>query len=144
MQRVEESATVDATPDAVFALLADLEALPSWQYGVLSARVTSAGPLAMGSTALVVRDVMGQRVEAPLTVSAYDPPRRLAVTTTISGVRAEATLDLAPAEAGTRIDFAMEIRAGGLKAFMEPMIASAARGEVGASLERLRARFAAG
>ena len=143
MQRVEHSATVDATPDVVFALLSDREALPSWQEGVLSARVTSAGPLTVGSTALVVRDVMGQRVEAPLTVSDYEPPRRLAVTTTISGVRAKATLDLAPTETGTRIDFAMEIRAGGLKAFMEPLIASAARGEVAVSLERLRARFAA-
>ena len=42
------------------------------------------------------------------------------------------------------IAFGMEIRGSMLTRFMEPMIAGAAGGEIDATLERLRARFASG
>lgn len=142
MRRVERSATLPATPEEVFAFVSELGNLPRWQSGVISARRTSAGPMGQGATAHVVRDVMGRRVEAPLRVTAYRPPRQLSVQSTVSGVRATATLELTPAEQGTLARLAMEIRASGLTAFMEPMIAAGAGGELDASLERLRSVFA--
>ena len=138
MQRVERQATIAAPPERVFAYLADLDNLPSWMAGVVSARRTSSGPVAVGATALVVRELMGQRIEAPLTVSAHDPPRRLAVESTVSGVHVAISLDLAANEGGTDVVVTAEIRGSGLTAFMEPMIASAAGGDLAASLERLR------
>lgn len=145
MQRVEGSARIPAPPEAVFAYLADLDNVADWQGGVTSARRTSDGPMGIGSTAIVIRELMGQRLEAPLTVNAYEPPRRIGIGSEVSGVKAQATLDLSPAEDGRATDlaFAMEIRGSGLTAFMEPMIASAARGDIGASLERVRAHFTA-
>lgn len=144
MQRVEGSARIPAPPDEVFAYLADLDNVAEWQGGVTAARRTSEGPMGVGATATVTRQLMGQRLDAPLTVNEFDPPRRLGIGSEVSGVRAQATLDLVPAEDGTATDlaFAMEIRGSGLTAFMEPMIASAARGDIDASLERVRARFA--
>ena len=146
MKRVERRATLAAPPDEVFAYLADLEKLSEWQAGVVSARRTDDGEMRVGATALVVRDVMGNRVEAPLTVTEYDPPRHVAIGSQVSGVKAHATLDLAPADAGraTDLTFAMEIRGSGFTGFMEGMIASAAGGDIDTSLERLRERFASG
>lgn len=143
MQRVEGSARIPASPDEVFAYLADLGNVADWQGGVTAARRTSDGPMGVGSTAVVIRELMGQRLEAPLTVNAYEPPRRIGIGSEVSGVKAQATLDLAPAEEGRATDlaFAMEIRGSGLTSFMEPMIASAARGDIESSLERVRARF---
>ena len=145
MQRVEGSARIPAPPEEVFAYLADLDNVADWQGGVTSARRTSDGPMGIGSTAIVIRELMGQRLEAPLTVNAYEPPRRIGIGSEVSGVKAQATLDLAPADEGRATDlaFAMEIRGSGLTSFMEPMIASAARGDIGASLERVRAHVAA-
>jgi len=145
MQRVERRAVLGAPPAEVFAYLADLDNLADWQSGVVTAQ-RSEGEMRMGSTALVVRELMGQRMEAPLTVVEHDPPGRLAISTEVSGVRALATLDLTPAEDGSATDlgFAMEIRGSMLTAFMEPMIASAASGDIDASLERLRRRFSEG
>lgn len=145
MKRVERSATIPAPPDEVFAYLSDLDRLSEWQAGVVSARRTSPGEMAAGATALVTRDVMGNRVEAPLTVTEYDPPRRLAIGSEVSGVRAHATLDFSAADEGraTDLTFAMEIRGKGFTGFIEGMIASAAGGDIDASLERLRERFAA-
>ena len=144
MKRVERRAVIGAPPAEVFAYLSDLETLSEWQMGVKSARRTSEGEMGVGGTALVVRELMGQTIEAPLTITEYDPPRRLGIGSEVSGVKADGILDLAPIEDGAATDltFAMEIRGSMLTRFMEPMIASAAGGDIDASLERLKQRFA--
>jgi len=143
MKRVERSARIEAPPDEVFAYLSDLEKLSEWQAGVVSARRTSEGEMGVGATALVTREVVGNRVEAPLTITEHDPPRRLAIGSEVSGVKAHATLDFEPSEDGeaTDLTFAMEIRGSGFTGFIEGMIASAAGGDIDASLERLKERF---
>jgi uncharacterized protein YndB with AHSA1/START domain len=144
MQRVERTATIGAPPAELFAYLADLDNLDKWMAGIVSAEVTSPGDLGVGSTARVVRALGSQRVEAPLVVAEYDPPRHLVITSEVAGVSVAASLDLEPAaEDATDLRFAMEIRGSMLTRFMEPMIAGAAGGEIDATLERLQARFGA-
>jgi uncharacterized protein YndB with AHSA1/START domain len=144
MRRVERTAVIPAPPADVFAYLADLANLAEWQSGIVSAERIDTGEMRVGSSARVARELMGQRMEVPLTVSEYEPPHRLGITSEVSGVRAAATLDLTPALGGTATDleFAMEIRGSLVTAFMEPLIASAATGDIEASLARLHARFA--
>ena len=147
MQRVERSARIGAPPATVFAYLADLGNLAEWQMGVVSAEQTSPGDIGVGSTARVVRELMGQRIEAPLTVTEFDPPRRLVIASEVSGVKATGALDLSEADAdadATDLRFAMEIRGSLLTTFMEPMIARAAEGDIDASLQRVKARFEPG
>jgi uncharacterized membrane protein len=146
VQRVERSAVIGARAEDVFVFIADLENLPAWQTGIVSARRTSEGPVARGSTALVVRELMGQRIEAPLEVTEFQLPGRLTVASSVGGVRATATLDVRPSVAGvdtSQVTFAMELRGSGFTAFMEPVIARTAAGELEASLQRLRDHFAA-
>ncbi len=143
MKRVERTASVGAPPEALFAYLADLGNLGEWMPGIVSAEVTSPGEIGVGTTAQVVRSFGGQQVTAPLTVAAYEPPRHLVITTEVSGVRVAASLDLVPTVGdGTDLRFGMEIRGSMLTRFMEPMIAGAAGGEIDATLERIRTRFA--
>ena len=143
MQRVERRAVLPATPADVFAYLSDLDNLAEWQTGITEARRTSEGEMGVGATALVTRELMGQSIQAPLTVTEYEPPHRMAIGSEVSGVKAHATLELAPIEDGaaTDLSFAMEIRGSLLTGFMEPMIASAAGGDIEATLARLRERF---
>jgi uncharacterized protein YndB with AHSA1/START domain len=143
MKRVERTARLAAPPDEVFAYVSDLDTLSEWQGGVTSAHRTSEGGMRAGATAEVTREMVGQRITAPLLVTAYEPPRLLGIASKVSGVEADATLELTPAEDGAATDlaFAMEISGSGLTAFMEPMIAGAASGDIETSLERLRAKF---
>ena len=145
MQRVERTVRMPVSPETLFAYLADLGNVAEWQAGVTRAQRTSDGPMGVGSTAIVSRELMGQRLEVPLTVNEFEPPRRIGIGSVVSGVRAQAVLDLASADEGSATDlaFAMEIRGSGLTSFMEPMIASAARSDIDASLERIRAKFSA-
>jgi len=143
MKRVERSARVGAPPEEVFAYLADLDNVAQWQTGVISAERTSEGEMGVGTTVQVVRELMGQRILAPLTVTEYDPPRRMVIGSEVSGVKALAELDIAPAgDRETDLAFAMEIRGSMLTTFMEPMIAGAAGGDIDASLERVKTHFA--
>jgi carbon monoxide dehydrogenase subunit G len=145
MKRVERRAVIGAPPGDVFAYISNLDNLSEWQMGVKSARPTSGEEMGVGATALVARELMGQTIEALLTITEYDPPRHLAIGSEVSGVKAHGTLDLAPAEDGaaTDLSFAMEIRGSMLTSFMEPMIAGAAGGDIDASLKRLQDHFAA-
>jgi uncharacterized protein YndB with AHSA1/START domain len=144
MQRVERTARIGAPPETVFAYLADLANLPEWQAGVVTAEMTSDGSVGVGSTARVVRQLLGQSVEAPLTITAYEPPSRLAIGSEVSGVAASAELELAPADgSATSLHFSMEIRGSGMTRFMEPMIAGAAGGDIDESIRRVQERFAA-
>jgi hypothetical protein len=140
MRKVEASQTILASPDAVFAFVADLANLPRWQSGVVSAEQTSPDPVGIGSTAHVVRELLGQRLAVDLTVTDYQPGRRLALASAASGMGVSAALELEPATAGTLIRFAMEIRAQNL--FMAPLegaVAGAAASDVDTSLAQLKA-----
>lgn len=145
MQRVERTARIPAPPAEVFAYLSDLGNLAEWQSGIVSAERVDSGRMRVGSSARVTRELMGQRLAVPLTVTHYEPPGRLGIASEVSGVKAAAMLDLSATDDGTatEVSFAMEIRGSGMTSFMEPMIASAAKGDIEASLQRLMARFAA-
>jgi uncharacterized protein YndB with AHSA1/START domain len=139
MRRVEATQTIAAPPQAVFAFVSDLANLPLWQSGVLSAEATSPDPPRVGSTAHVVRELLGQRLAVDLTVTGYEPGQRLALESAASGVGVAAAIELAPAPEGTLVRFGMEIRAQNM--FMAPLegaIAGAAASDLATSLVRLK------
>jgi len=144
MQRAEATASIPTSAAELFAFVSDPANLPAWQTGILSAELTSGGPVGRGSTARIERQLLGQRITADLTMTAYEPDRRLVLGSTVSGVRAEATLELTPVDGATRIRFEMTFSAASL--FMAPfegMAAGAAKQDLASSLERLRAHFSA-
>jgi len=139
MRRVEAGITIAAPPEAVFAFVADLANLPRWQSGILSAERTSPNPVGVGSTARVVRDMAGQSLTVDLTITDFEPGRRLALASAASGVSVTATLEMEPNDDATVVRSGIEIKAGSM--FMAPLegvIANAAGGELAAGLERLR------
>ena len=139
MRRVEAGITIAAPPEAVFAFVADLDNLPRWQSGILSAERTSPDPVGVGSTARVVRDMAGQSLTVDLTITDFEPGRRLALASEASGVSVTATLEMEPNDDATVVRSGIEIKAGSVfMAPLEGMIANAAGGELASGLERLR------
>ena len=131
-----------APPERVFAFVEDVRNLPRWQDGVESAERTSSGPVAVGSTARVRRQLLGQPVDLDLVVIEHDPPRRLALETSVQGLRVQVALDIAPSGSRSRVTFATAFQGRGMSTFLEPVLAKTAEGEVGASLKRLRVALA--
>jgi hypothetical protein len=140
MRRVDASQQLPAAPERVFEFVADLANLPRWQTGIVSAELTSPPPVRIGSTAHVVRELMGQRLAVDVTVTAYEPGERLGLASAASGIGIDAVLELEPAPGGTLARFSMDIRAENV--FMKPLegaIAGAAASDLATSLDRLRA-----
>ena len=139
MRRVEAGITIAAPPAEVFAFVADLANLPRWQTGIVSAEQTSPDPVGVGSTARVVRTMAGQSLTVDLTITDFEPGRRLALASQASGVSVTATLEMDPVDGGTVARSGIEIKAGSVfMAPLEGMIANAAAGELASGLERLR------
>lgn len=140
MRRVQRTATIAATPAEVYAFLAEPANLPRWQAGIVAAERTSPPPTAVGSTAKIVLELMGQQVTAEIVVREAEPERRLALASSVSGMGIVASLELAPHEGGTEITLASEVRAENIfMAPLERMVTDSAERDLDASLARLQA-----
>lgn len=140
MRRVQRTATIAATPAEVYAFLAEPANLPRWQAGIVAAERTSPPPTAVGSTAKIVLELMGQQVTAEIVVREAEPERRLALASSVSGMGIVASLELAPHKGGTEITLASEVRAENIfMAPLERMVTDSAERDLDASLARLQA-----
>ncbi|MEX2135923.1 MAG: SRPBCC family protein [Chloroflexota bacterium] len=143
MRRVQRTAQISASPAEVYAFLADPANLPRWQAGIVAAERTSPPPTAVGSTARVVLELMGQQVAADITVREAEPERRLALAASVSGMGIVATLDLAAHDGGTETTLTSEVRAENIfMAPLERMVTDTAERDLDASLTRLEAALA--
>ena len=139
MRRVEASTSIEAPAESIFAFVADLDNLTTWQPGVLSAQQTSPGAVGVGATARVLRELMGQRVTVDLEVTDYVPGRRLALASAAGGLTITAAMDLEPDGQATLARVATEIRSR--SAFLAPLEGMAARiaeDDIVAGLQRLK------
>jgi len=146
MRSATRSAEIDAPADTVFAFLVDPANLPRWMGGIVSAQPLTDGPVRVGSMARVVRELLGQRITADVRLTAIEPGRHVSLTTSASAMRVDAALDVTPLdEHRSRVTFAMDVEAENvfMKA-VEPMVAQAAEGDIGSSLERLQAELSTG
>jgi carbon monoxide dehydrogenase subunit G len=143
VRSAERSIEVSAPAAQLFDYLASIDNVGEWQSGVRSVRQTSDGPVGVGTTAVIERQLAGQHIKAPLRITAYEPPRRLALTSEASGVTLDAELEVAEVDGGrARLTYRIEINASGFMRFIEPMIASTAEADLEDSLRRIRDRFA--
>ncbi|MEX0625588.1 MAG: SRPBCC family protein [Chloroflexota bacterium] len=140
---MQRTAQISASPAEVYAFLADPANLPRWQAGIVAAERTSPPPTAVGSTARVVLELMGQQVAADITVREAEPERRLALAASVSGMGIVATLDLAAHDGGTETTLTSEVRAENIfMAPLERMVTDTAERDLDASLTRLEAALA--
>ena len=75
MIRVESGVKIQRPANEVFAYIANFENNTRWQSGMIEARFTSPGPLAVGSTYAQVASFLGRRIESTFEVVAYEPGR---------------------------------------------------------------------
>src|SRR5579859_427356 len=82
MATFEYTDTFDYPAAAVFALLTDLEARPSWIAGIIEAHVTPAGPVHLGTSYFESGKFSGFKSERTLLVTEFEQDRLLTLATT--------------------------------------------------------------
>ena len=126
---IEESICVERPPEAVYALVRDLERAPEWQESLVSVDVDAGTE---------VRRFAGRRAEARFFIVEDDPPRRLAIRSEGGPANARAELDVDPDGDGSRVTFMLEVELKGAARLASGMVKSAAQRETRANLQRLK------
>lgn len=124
-----------ASPEAIFAVLSDLDRLPEWLSLVTSASVD--GPLREGAPIECVVDLGGQGVKVAGTVSRLEADHR--VTLSLAGPGVQATVDCAveAATGGSRVKYGADLQLSGLAKLASGTISRKLPGEMDAAARRL-------
>jgi len=125
--------------EVVFAYLTDITTYPRWQSQLVEYRQTSAGPLAVGSTGVAVRTVMGQRTESTWQITELVPTSTYALKSTSGPLAYEHAHTLQPEGSSTRLRVHFQAQPTGLLKIAEPMMAGTVKKELDAGYQRLKA-----
>ena len=91
---------IAAPPEQVWALISDLERGPEWSVVTLECKLTSAGPVDLGSTYTAVSKFAASRITTEHEIVEWDPPHRL-VSRVTKGAESVFTQICEPAGEGT-------------------------------------------
>lgn len=113
MSHLSTTIHVDASPEAVFDLLADPSRGPEWQTLLTEMGQISGRPGGVGSSYTGYYRVAGRRMEGRFVVTAADRPRILQVAGTTRGGWARWTTLIEPADGGAEVRVALEFELPG-------------------------------
>jgi len=125
MTTLHEQVETTLPIEDVFAYVADFANSREWDPGVAAAERLDGGPVGLGSHfRLGVR--LGPRV-APMEyrISVFEPPTRVVLVGSGSGVSAVDEIRLERLATGTRLDYTADIRLGGILRLVEPFLGGA-------------------
>lgn len=119
-----ESTVVRRTPDEVFAYVADLRNEPTWHVDIDSVPADTDSVPTVGKTyPLKFKPFMG-KTEGTFTALEVEPGSRIVYRADLAGLQPRITYTVEPAgEGGARFTRSVEMRPGGLKVLMTPMMA---------------------
>jgi uncharacterized protein YndB with AHSA1/START domain len=118
-----ESSTSIARPAAeVFEFVSDLRNDPQWHTDILEARPAGEGTIGQGTTfAIRLKPFMGQS-EGTVTVSEYEPPRRLVLRGQMGKIAPTIILTVDPQAEGSRFTRRVEVQPPGIMRLMAPFM----------------------
>jgi carbon monoxide dehydrogenase subunit G len=122
MTTIHEQIETRLDPETAFAYVADFANASTWDPGTATSERVDAGPVGVGAEyRLGVR--LGSRV-APMTyrIATFEPPHRVVLTGSGSGVSATDDIRFEGTPTGTRIDYRADIRLGGLLGLLQPFL----------------------
>jgi uncharacterized protein YndB with AHSA1/START domain len=76
---IDSLVVIDAPIERVWATLADIEGQPRWMADMKDVRLTTTGPIGVGTRGEATVRILGLAVTDPITVTEFDPPTRFAV-----------------------------------------------------------------
>ncbi len=76
MIKIEQSVVINRPIGEVFAFVTDYETHLQWQSGILEAKITSEGPLDVGSQYTYVMQMLGRRLETAGEITEHEPPSK--------------------------------------------------------------------
>ena len=113
MKKIESSITIERNIEDVFETVADFNSHASWRTGLISAALTSDGPVQSGSTYQYNIKIMGREVETAGKIGTYQPPAIYAWESTSGPFPLSGRVKCEAIPKGTRVTETIETDPGG-------------------------------
>jgi uncharacterized membrane protein len=120
---IEDTIQINAAPDVVWRVTADVERWPEWTPTVTSVELLGGGPIGPGSVARIKQPA---QPESEWRVTVFEPGRRFAWETQRRGLRMVGWHEFEPAGAGTTNTLRVEAE-GALAVLLWPVLRLAMR-----------------
>jgi uncharacterized protein YndB with AHSA1/START domain len=122
MAKLETATVINRPVEEVFALLSNPENYPKWSSSTSDVKITSEGPIGVGTTYRSVVTFLGRRLEGETEFTEYEPNRRIAQKSKSGPFPIENQSTLERVEGGTRINFTTDAQPGGFFKLAEPLL----------------------
>ncbi|HWI32520.1 MAG TPA: SRPBCC family protein [Microbacterium sp.] len=129
---------ISRPPQDVFEFITAPENAPRVVPTVKSMVTLTDGPIHVGTRYRETRVMRGKEEHAELEVVAYEPGQKYAVQNLTEGIETVYQYAFRPEADGTRVDLLCDVKAGGAKKLLLPLVVAELRKEDGDHLQRLK------
>lgn len=138
MSNFEMSEWIDRPVKEVFDFISFPPNAAKFIDNIQAGHKLSDGPTRVGTRFSETRVVNGKEATTELEVSEYEPPNTFGILNETMGITVKYIYSFTPESKGTRVNWACELEAGGLKKMMLPMIAGLMKKEDGDHLQKVK------
>ena len=139
MIKQEFTQEINAPVEKVFAFMTDFRNVPKWQESVIESTQTPEGPTKVGTTNKIVRNFLGQRIEANIEVIELVPNKKFSIKSAGGPIHFSLVQSFEPVAGGTKISAQVEMEAGGVLKLAEGAIAGGLKKEFDSQSAKLKA-----
>ncbi len=144
MAVTETTITINRPVDAVFKVLTTPEDTPKWSPSAVEEKLTSPGPVGVGSTRRAVIKSGGRTMTNETVVTEFEPNRKVTMRSTSATVPFSATWSFSAVPGGTQVDWRWDFRPRGLLRPLGPLVAAIFKRGFVNDLARLKRMMEAG
>ena len=138
MATLELSIVINRPVEEVFAFASNPENTPKWSSVSSEVKITSAGPIGVGTTYRSVVTFLGRRSESEVEFTEYEPNRSFAQKTKSGPVPVENRVTFERVDGGTRVTFSSVAELGGFFKLAEPLLVSMVKRQFEADFANLK------
>lgn len=138
MTRVETTVTVNRPLDEVFDFISNFENNPLWQSGVQQAKITSEGPLDVGTTYSQLAKFLGRPVKSEFEVIEFESRKLVKGRSTTGSFPITFTRSVEFGQGGTKVTAVIEGDASGFFRLAEPILSRIVQRQVTADYRNLK------
>ena len=139
---LELKASIPATPDQVFSVLADLNQAPQWMPAVRKIERLDDRPFGVGTSWRETRTAGKRTMESTIRVVACEPGSKLAMRVESDAMEGDLQFSLRPTGPGTEVSYRAEMKGRGFMRLMTGTINKMMAEEDENLLQRLEAQVA--
>lgn len=139
MNGFEFSEHIGRSPQEVFEVISNPTEATRFLDNIKESKKLTDGPIGVATTFRETRVMSGKEASADLLVNAYEPNTHVGISSEAEGIKVDYHYRLAPEADGTRLTWACQLEASGLRKMMLPMVAAIMKKEDGDHLRRLKA-----